>query len=94
MKNALRIAFSLTQPGLGDAGLLPFLPVQLGYQSKTLETPALLDTGAMVNVLPYEVGLELTGCRLGKADNSGQAYRQSRKLTRQSAARRGDRRRV
>jgi len=39
--------------------MLPFLPVCLRFSDSAVETPALLDTGATVNVMPYGMGLEL-----------------------------------
>ena len=44
---------------LGEAGLQPYAPLTLTYQDHSLTVPGLLDTGAMVNVLPYQVGVDL-----------------------------------
>lgn len=38
---------------------MPYLPLVLMLGNRSLEVMALLDTGASVNVLPYEVGLQL-----------------------------------
>jgi hypothetical protein len=38
---------------------LPYLPLQLSYQGKTIETEGMIDTGSTVNVLPYDLGTEL-----------------------------------
>jgi len=38
---------------------MPYLPVILSYGDRFVEVIALLDTGASVNVLPYEIGLQL-----------------------------------
>ena len=46
---------------IDDGRARPFLPVSLGYRHRRLETLALLDSGADVNVLPYQVGLQLGG---------------------------------
>ena len=43
----------------GLSSTMPYLPIKLTYRDQVLETMALLDTGASVNVLPYEVGLQL-----------------------------------
>ena len=43
----------------GLSSAMPYLPVKLTYRNQALEAMALLDTGASVNVLPYEVGLQL-----------------------------------
>ncbi|AVZ31401.1 hypothetical protein [Nodularia spumigena] len=34
---------------------MPYLPLSLTYNHRSLEVMALLDTGASVNVLPYEL---------------------------------------
>ena len=47
---------------VNDAGLsseMPYLPIDLTYGTQSIKTTALLDTGASVNVLPYEIGLQL-----------------------------------
>lgn len=38
---------------------MPYLPLVLTLGNRSLEVMALLDTGASVNVLPYEIGLQL-----------------------------------
>jgi hypothetical protein len=38
---------------------MPRLPMTLGLSSRSVEVLALLDTGSAVNVLPYEVGIQL-----------------------------------
>lgn len=43
----------------GMSNVMPYLPVTLIHRDRSLEMMALLDTGASVNVLPYEVGLQL-----------------------------------
>lgn len=45
----------------GQAGLRPLLPITLQNGGQQRESYGLLDTGADVNVLPYELGLDL-GC--------------------------------
>jgi hypothetical protein len=59
MDNVFRVPFSNVVNHLGETGILPLLPLQLNYREKSLEVSARLDTGAMVNVLPWSVGLEL-----------------------------------
>jgi hypothetical protein len=59
MPNAERYSFISANPTLGEAGLQPYLPIGLTYQSRSVTIPGLLDTGAMVNVLPYQVGIDL-----------------------------------
>lgn len=43
----------------GVSSSMPYLPLTLTYKNSSLEAIALLDTGASVNVLPYELGLQL-----------------------------------
>ncbi|ELR99007.1 aspartyl protease family protein [Gloeocapsa sp. PCC 73106] len=38
---------------------MPYLPLMLSLDGQRLNTEGLLDTGASVNVLPYELGLQL-----------------------------------
>ena len=59
MLNTERYSFTSANPALGEAGLQPYLPIGLTYQSRSVTVPGLLDTGAMVNVLPYQVGIDL-----------------------------------
>ena len=39
--------------------VMPYLPLILASENRSLEVMALLDTGASVNVLPYEIGVQL-----------------------------------
>ncbi|WP_349775318.1 retroviral-like aspartic protease [Geitlerinema calcuttense] len=39
--------------------VLPLLPLSLTYREVTVEASGLLDTGASVNVLPYNLGIQL-----------------------------------
>ncbi|UFP93936.1 hypothetical protein [Gloeobacter morelensis] len=59
MSETQRFSFSAANRELGEASLLPLLPVVLSYQDQSIETVGLLDTGAAVNVLPYHCGLGL-----------------------------------
>ena len=36
---------------------LPNIPITLSYTNRAISAYALLDTGATVNVLPYEIGI-------------------------------------
>ncbi len=45
----------------GTRGLRPFVPITLSYNQHKRQTLGLLDSGADVNVLPHELGLELGG---------------------------------
>ncbi len=54
-----RFSYTHDRGEMGDFGLRPWLPVKLAWQGRSLEANALLDTGSMVNVLPYKLGVSL-----------------------------------
>jgi hypothetical protein len=43
----------------GAGGLLPFLPITLALRQQPVAVTGLLDTGATVNVMPFDVGQQL-----------------------------------
>lgn len=47
------------EPYLGEASRLPYLPITLTFQGRSISVRGLLDTGSTVNVLPYDVGVQL-----------------------------------
>ena len=59
MLDGKRFPFIERTNSLGLSSTLPYLPITLTYSNRSVEAMALLDTGASVNVLPYEVGLQL-----------------------------------
>jgi len=59
MLNGQRFAFTERIDSLGRSSILPYLPITLSNGSNSVEVMALLDTGASVNVLPYEIGIQL-----------------------------------
>jgi hypothetical protein len=59
MRDAARFAFTPVTTPLGVTGFSPLLPITLTYQNQSVTEVALLDTGAAINVLPFEVGLAL-----------------------------------
>ncbi len=59
MLNGQRFPFIERTNSAGLSSVMPYLPITLSYRDRSLEMMALLDTGASVNVLPYEVGLQL-----------------------------------
>ncbi len=59
MDKAARYPFTAIDSTLGEASLRPYLPLTLNYQNVSTSALGLLDTGAMVNVLPYSIGIEL-----------------------------------
>jgi hypothetical protein len=46
-------------PSANGAGLMPYMTLSLSHQKQTVAVEGLLDSGAVVNVIPYEVGLQL-----------------------------------
>ncbi|MEB3355966.1 MAG: retroviral-like aspartic protease [Synechococcales bacterium] len=61
MLNGQQFPFIERTNSAGLSSVMPYLPITLSYRDHSLELMALLDTGASVNVLPYEVGLQLGG---------------------------------
>lgn len=59
MLNGQRHLFTERIDRLGRSLILPYLPLTLTCESSSVEATALLDTGASVNVLPYEIGVQL-----------------------------------
>jgi Aspartyl protease len=59
MPDTQRFYFTQGFDTFGVPDALPLLPLSLTYRNSTIEVSALLDTGASVNVLPYNLGLEL-----------------------------------
>jgi hypothetical protein len=59
MTQPIRFPFTSVNQEMGEAGFRPFLPIALTNGDRVVMAEGLLDTGAMVNVLPYEIGLEL-----------------------------------
>lgn len=59
MPQAEQYPFVSSRPDLGVLGLVPCLPIQLAFRQQTVITEGLLDTAAAINVLPYEVGIQL-----------------------------------
>ncbi|MEG4961882.1 MULTISPECIES: retroviral-like aspartic protease [unclassified Microcoleus] len=59
MFNSRRYPFQHKRDGIGVLADVPYLPLTLTYQNRSVEVMGLLDTGASVNVLPYNVGVQL-----------------------------------
>jgi hypothetical protein len=51
--------FVSVNPGAGPLGHLPYLPLTLALKQQSVPVMGLLDTAATVNVLPYDIGLQL-----------------------------------
>jgi hypothetical protein len=56
---AWRYPYPAINSALGPAGSLPYIPVRLELQDKAASVFALVDSGSALNVLPYDVGLQL-----------------------------------
>ena len=54
-----RFSFVSINNTLGEIGFRPILPITLVYQNASVVASGLLDTGASVNVLPYNAGVQL-----------------------------------
>ena len=65
MRDGERFPFVTANPNLGEASLLPELPLTLTYQGRTLSTTGLLDTGATVTTISDAVAAQLG---VGRAD--------------------------
>ncbi|MCM0591636.1 MAG: hypothetical protein KA716_16005 [Gloeotrichia echinulata DEX184] len=59
MVDAQRFPYKIIDSSLGMVDRMPYLPLTLGYNGHSLNVEGLLDTGASVNVLPYEIGTQL-----------------------------------
>jgi hypothetical protein len=59
MVDAQRFPYKTLDDSLGQADRMPYLPLTLSLNGQSLNAEGLLDTGASVNVLPYELGLQL-----------------------------------
>ncbi|MGB2926669.1 MAG: hypothetical protein WBB82_15320 [Limnothrix sp.] len=59
MLDGHRFPFTERTDSFGHSSVLPYLPLTLTNGKRSIEVMALLDTGASVSVLPYEIGLRL-----------------------------------
>lgn len=59
MSDAIQFAYSEMEPLLGAGTSLPYLPLRLTYGDNFADVSGLLDTGATVNVIPFDLGLQL-----------------------------------
>ncbi len=55
----MRFKYSTTTPNQNEFDSLPRIPLVLRRGKQTVETLGLVDSGATINVLSYEVGLQL-----------------------------------
>jgi hypothetical protein len=59
MVEAQKFPYKIIDSSLGMVDRMPYLPLVLSLDGRSLNTEGLMDTGASVNVLPYELGLQL-----------------------------------
>jgi hypothetical protein len=55
----MRFHYSTASPEQDETDSLPRLPMILQANGRAIEVVGLVDSGAMVNVLPYEAGVQL-----------------------------------
>ena len=55
----MRFKYSTTDPAQNEYDALPRLPLKLSSGNRTVEVFGLVDSGATVSVLPYQVGVHL-----------------------------------
>jgi hypothetical protein len=55
----MRFRYSTTDPSQNEFDSLPRIPLILQREERSLETVGLVDSGATVSVLPYEIGTQL-----------------------------------
>ncbi len=57
----MRFRYSITSSAQNEFDSLPRLPLLLHREEQRIDAVGLVDSGATVNVLPYELGLQLGG---------------------------------
>ncbi len=60
-REAQRFPYVEIAPSLGAASALPYVPLTLRHHDHVVSVSALVDSGAALNLLPYDVGAELGG---------------------------------
>ena len=55
----LRFPYIHIAPAQGNAGWMPFMPLTLTRNGTDLTASALIDSGAAVNLLPFDIGVRL-----------------------------------
>ncbi len=59
MPEVERYSFTTAGIGLGEASLTPLLPITLATPNASVQAHGLVDSGAAVNVLPFQLGIQL-----------------------------------
>ncbi|MEH2111568.1 hypothetical protein [Nostoc sp.] len=57
----MRFNYSTTNSTQNEFDNLPRIPLVLSRENYSIEASSLVDSGATVNVMPYELGLQLDG---------------------------------
>lgn len=55
----VQFQYSTSHPSQNEFDSLPRLPLLLQHEDRTVETNGLVDSGATVSVLPYDIGIQL-----------------------------------
>src|SRR5687767_1584284 len=55
----MRVPYTAPVAGAGSLDYMPFLPFRLHHQHRSVDVVGLVDSGAMVSVLPYDLGIQL-----------------------------------
>jgi hypothetical protein len=55
----MRFKYSTTSPTQNEFDSLPRIPLILRRGDRSIEAIGLIDSGAIVNVLPYQLGIQL-----------------------------------
>ena len=77
----MRLKYSTSSPNQNEFDSLPRIPITLQKDNFSIEAIGLVDSGATVNVLPYELGIQLGGVW----DNSQAIIQLAGNLSHQSA---------
>jgi len=59
MPESPRFPYVEIDPSLGAASALPYVPLTLELNGNTANVSALVDSGAALSVLPYDIGIQL-----------------------------------
>jgi hypothetical protein len=57
----MRFKYSTSNPSQNEFDSLPRIPLTLHNRDRLIEVVGLVDSGATINVLPYEIGIQLDG---------------------------------
>lgn len=66
-----RFPYVEAEPSLGASSALPYVPITLTYGQRQISAMGLVDSGSTLNVLPYDLGLQLGMSGSSKESPSG-----------------------